>query len=246
VCAHVCACMCVCVCVCVSSVCVCLGMNADWVSAGLTDDYTNAANAKDSFVVEGLYWFGNGYGQPASFNGFEPWAWYDSSEVKIIDADNPSASFPAPYTGYGSAANPYASRAKAETYLDTVMGYFIPRLKITLDGLDAADSLAVETADPSDTTVPAPIGIFESFLADDVMKVYPIPASSKLVFELWNSNYAMERIKIYDLTGKVVLDIVPYGANFHAADITSLNTGMYVVITTMETGETSQRKVLIE
>lgn len=219
-----------------------LGLNADWISAAFSDNYTMAANAKTP-AVEGLFWFGDGYGQPAAANGFEPWAWYDSSEVKIIDAGNPSASFPGPYTGYGSAANPYASRAKAETYIDSIMGYFIPRLMVTMSNVD---STAVQTADPSDTAVTAPVGIAGHFLPDDLMQVYPNPATSELVFALPNANYAMDRVDIFDLAGRQVMTVKPYGANFDKADVTVLDPGMYLVVVTMTNGEAVQKKVLIE
>lgn len=103
-----------------------------------TDSYTSVAQTRTSF--KGLFPF------PGTQNGFEPWSWYDPNEPRIINANNPSPVFPGPYPGYGSALNPYASRSKAEPYIDTIMNFFVPRALVAFANVNL---VAVQTPDPT-------------------------------------------------------------------------------------------------
>lgn len=70
-----------------------------------TDAYTVSQKSKTSYPGF-VPFFG-------AANGYEPWAWYDSSSACAV--------------GFGSAANPLANKAKALAYIDTILGYFCPR-----------------------------------------------------------------------------------------------------------------------
>lgn len=70
-----------------------------------SDPYTTSAKSKTSYPGF-VPFFG-------AANGYEPWAWYDSSSACAV--------------GFGSAANPLANKAKALAYIDTILGFFCPR-----------------------------------------------------------------------------------------------------------------------
>jgi len=218
-----------------------VGNNDIWVNANFTDPVTQIAENRNP-EYEGLFWFGDGFGQPAAANGFEPWAWYDSSEASIIDADNPSISFPGPYTGYGSAANPYASRAKAEVYIDTIMQYFIPRLLVALEPGNI-DSTAVETADPD--TAPT-VGVEELSLINSLLNIYPNPATTELTISLASTVYGMKQVEIYDITGRLVLsDSNITDPQYRNLSLDGLNSGTYLVTINFNNGERLSKRLLV-
>ena len=70
-----------------------------------TDAYTMSQESKTTYPGF-MPFFG-------AANGYEPWAWSDSSSACAV--------------GFGSAANPLANKTKALAYIDTIMGYFCPR-----------------------------------------------------------------------------------------------------------------------
>lgn len=215
-----------------------LGNNDIWVNAGFSDPVTTIAGTK-SPAYEGLFWFGSGYGTTADRNGFEPWAWYDTNEPTIIDAANPSSNpnWTPPYTGTGSALNPYASRTKAEVYIDTIMQYFIPRLLVAFDNID---STAVETADP-DTE---PVGVHELAFGGK-LSIYPNPANDVLVIEN-NANQAITNIRVYDLSGREVLSNTNVGVARTTINVGDLNNGLYFVTVETEAGAYVRDKILIQ
>ena len=81
--------------------------------------------------------------------GYEPWGWYDPDHPNIVQGTNPdSANFQEGATGFGSRANPFATKAKALAHIDTVMGFFIPRAMLALglgdDNMVVVDSSVVD------------------------------------------------------------------------------------------------------
>ncbi len=95
-----------------------LGLNQVFIDAGFDDPYTQAAKSRSEY--EGLLPF------LGLADGLEPWAWYDPADPNI-DNTTPGA------TGFGSKANPYATKDKALAFIDTIMGYFVPRAVVALD-----------------------------------------------------------------------------------------------------------------
>ncbi len=218
-----------------------VGNNDIWINANFTDPVTTVAEGRNP-AYEGLFWFGAGYGQPAAANGFEPWAWYDTNEPRIIDAGNPSPSFPGPYTGYGSALNPYASREKAETYIDTIMQYFIPRLLVALDPANI-DSTAVETADPATE----PVGINDLAVINSMINIYPNPTSGGLNIHLGDHNYSLAKIELFDITGRLVLsDSKVADPQYHRVALEGINRGTYVVTLSLASGEQVSKRLIVQ
>ncbi|CAN5116488.1 hypothetical protein BH09BAC1_BH09BAC1_15220 [soil metagenome] len=224
-----------------------LGNNDIWINENFNDNITQIAEGRTP-AYEGLYWFAEGYGQNANANGFEPWGWYSNFEPKAINASNAATNnvnvtlFPPPYTGFGSAANPYASRAKAMVYLDTIMKYSVPRLLVALEPQNI-DSMAVQTADPA--TAPT-VGVDNIAAINSILNVYPNPASTQLNLSLAAATYGMEKIQIFDITGRLVFtDSNMADPQYHNVSLMSLNSGTYIVTISFSTGEQVSKRLLV-
>ncbi|GIV33037.1 MAG: hypothetical protein KatS3mg031_0572 [Chitinophagales bacterium] len=214
---------------------VALGNHQVFYDLNLSDPYTDTARARSPY--EGLLGF------PGQLNGYEPWAWYDSSLTKIIDDDNPSSTFPPPYSGYGSAANPYATREKAERYIDTIMNYFAPR---ALGAFAMVDSAAVETPDRDDPPVNCSSGIYNSYLSQAVVDVYPVPALDEFKVQVLTGRFDIRNIKMLDATGKVIRNIQVDSTTVVTVKRNGLDAGVYFLTVTLENGSTVTRRIIFE
>jgi dienelactone hydrolase len=188
-----------------------LGNQAILENYTYTDPYSIKAQSYTN--IEGLFPF---YG-PA--NGFEPWAWYDSSNA-YTDHTTPGA------TGFGSKANPFASKAKALVYIDTIMNYFVHR----------ANQVLNLTGD---------VGINE--VGNNAnFTVYPNPASDAIYLVNKNSNDPVYSIEIYDMLGKRVYQNTQLNiSSAYKVDRNDLPSGLYFVTARSKQG-TVTKKIIFE
>ena len=113
------------------------GNNMPFATAGISDDYTTAANINNG-GLEGLYIFKtpspsltpNAFGELEEEQG-SPWDWWDNASYDaMFQAVNGAPA------GYGAAnsllGNPNMSATNGNLYLDTIQGYLNPRMYITL------------------------------------------------------------------------------------------------------------------
>ncbi len=146
-----------------------LGLNQGFIDAGFDDPYTLVAQSRSPF--EGLFPF------PGLADGLEPWAWYDSADVNT-DHETLGA------TGFGSKANPYASKPKALAFIDTIMEYFCPRAAVALD---------LKTW---------PVGI-ESNSTSEILHIYPNPVTTSVFIESSSGDLILG-IELYNMLGQSV------------------------------------------
>lgn len=159
----------------------------------------NGAGVK-TISYEGLYPF---YGQ-----GFEPWNWYT--------APNPSI-------------NAGASMSKAMLYIDTIMGYTVPRLYKQL----------------IDPTYGTPSGLYD--IKNEVeMNIFPIPATSQLNVAINSLQEAVASVAIYDMSGRRVAKLEGNGNYFYSFDVSLFNRGSYVVFVSLANGKTASKNIVIE
>ena len=144
-----------------------LGLNQGFIDAGFDDPYTLVAQNRSSY--EGLLAF------PGLADGFEPWAWYNPNEP-TIDNTTPGA------TGFGSPYNPYASKPKALTFIDTIMGYFVPRAVLAL-GLETA--VGIENSSPT-----------------EFLHIYPNPTNDMVTIQ--TNDPGQYSIEITSLNGQLI------------------------------------------
>ncbi len=168
-----------------------LGLNQGFIDAGFNDPYTLVAESRSSF--EGLFPF------PGPADGLEPWAWYNPDDPNI-DNTTPGA------TGFGSRANPYASKEKALAFIDTIMGYFCPRAVVALN---------LETG----------VGIGTS-RSQEFLNVYPNPTNNLLTIEADRTGY--HSIEITSLNGQLIFSTEMEGTS-HQIDLSSFQKGVYFI-----------------
>jgi hypothetical protein len=146
-----------------------LGLNQGFIDAGFDDPYTQVAQSR--YPYEGLFPF------PGPADGLEPWAWYDPADPNI-DNETPGA------TGFGSRANPYASKPKALAFIDTIMGYFCPRAAVALD---------LKTW---------PVDI-ERTNSTEILHIYPNPVTASVFIESSSGDLILG-IELYNMLGQLV------------------------------------------
>jgi hypothetical protein len=168
-----------------------LGLNQGFIDAGFEDPYTLVAESRSAY--EGLLPF------PGPADGLEPWAWYDPNDANI-DNDTPGA------TGFGSRANPFASKPKALTFIDTIMGYFVPR---------AVVALGLETG----------VGI-ESTSSPEILHIYPNPTTN--VVTVQTNNIGRHSIEITALNGQIIHSFVS-NQDSQQVDLSSYPKGVYFI-----------------
>jgi acetyl esterase/lipase len=182
--------------------------NQDWNEMSLTDAISVEARSRSA--AYGLYPF------PGAANGFEPWGWYSSSDPNTVQPPNG--------TGFGSAANPVASKPKALLYIDTIMGYFCPRA-VNVLGLPG-------NTNPSSVDAPEA----ESF----DLTIAPNPANEFVVLK---SKAGLKTVQLFDITGKSVLTVQANNQNRVVIDRNNLPSGFYLI--NAEVGETTVIQKLI-
>lgn len=208
-----------------------LGNQQIFYALNLTDPYTQVAESRTGY--EGLLGF------PGPANGYEPWAWYDSTLTKIA---RPSVANPG-YTGFGSAANPFASRAKAEVYIDSVMNYFTPRALAAFANIDSA---AANTADKDNAPVDCSIGIAFNTVPDAAVQIYPNPASSDVYIRVLDGKYSMQSLRVLDISGKEVRSEAANGAAAHVVKRNGLQAGVYFINVLFSNGSQTYKQIVLE
>ncbi len=162
-----------------------LGVNNDLKSPAFNDPYTTAANNYN----EGI---------PALFringaaNASGPWEWWDPAD---------------PFDANGKASNPLMSKSRALLYIDTLQGFFTPRMKRILFDLNTG----VNT------------------LAKENVKIYPNPASNVVTIEIPNLNNEVYSVAIVDAMGRVVLEEKNIAVSSKTIETSNLNNGFYFV-----------------
>ena len=181
------------------------------------DGYTHAIHAynldEDNKSMDGLYPI---HGMA---NASGPYEWYDTNTIKRLPL--PAATIQSILGGI-RLSNPLHGKARAMTYLDSVVGYIAPRVAVSLGLVDA-------------------VGINKVNLGSNVA-LGPVPAKDELfIYNNWD-NSDLESIEIRNLNGQVV-----YTQDIHAKHTKlalNLPTGMYVMHMQFNNGVGSKKFVV--
>ena len=163
--------------------------------------------------IEGLYPF---YGQY-----FEPWNWYEpncyTNSQQMQTLSDPGNS------------NNWATPTKGMRYIDTIMGYTLPRLyKLFID--------------PNFSTWNGIKEINETLQVG----LYPNPASSELTISVTTEHEPISNIRLFDVTGRSALELSQINAFTKTVDVSALNNGIYVLFIKLTDGTLATRRVVIE
>lgn len=156
---------------------------------------------------KGLYPF------PGAANGYEPWAWYNENSP-CIDTTG---------TGFGSAANPFATKTKALAYIDTIMGYFCPR--------------AVQVLQLPGNTV----GVKDIDMISNAVKMYPNPATTEINVV---SDIDVTSASLIDINGRMVWSNMNERQNRFRIDVSRFESGFYFLRLETEEGIVNKKVVV--
>lgn len=176
----------------------------------------NGAEGLFSIVVKDA----NGDIEP---NG-SPWEWWSKSDLDLLVAGT-NAQTGGSYdanTIHANAliTNPNMSETQANIYIDTIMGYMIPRV--------------VKTMQIGNWET---VNVNEFYMNGNDVTVYPNPASTSINFKSNNPETAISSIKMIDITGRVAYESANMNAYLVELNTTNLTPGIYMGIITLENGE---------
>lgn len=199
-----------------------LGNNDVFATKDWIDPFSVAADeANDG--ADGLFPFR----YPAFFNPQNPadsitvtapWEWWDQVEWStIFCALEPTI----PMNLIGLAGNPLMSEAQGMAYVDSIVGYFLPRACLALDlGCDLSALTSTK----------------ELVAAQDVsLQVMPNPATDQVSFST-DAKHPMLDIQLYDLSGRLLETWLQINTHQHTVQRGSLPPGMYMAKIRFENG----------
>ncbi len=178
------------------------GNNDVFFNANLKTDFmqsvTDVANANND-GLEGLCPL---FGTAGLFDS-APWEFWDP-------ATNANSAM-------GFVTNSDMTRAKAMTYIDTIMGYSLPRMYVALDLL--ATSSTKEVINDQEVS----------------LLIYPNPTSDNL-FLGSDKEMPMLSVNIYNIEGKLISRNADINSNYWNVPVGSYNEGHYIVQIEFEAG----------
>lgn len=168
------------------------GNNDIFKNANYTDAYTVAAN-KINDGYEGLFPF-----YVAKPPQSAPWEWWDAKDAMH---------------SISLGTNPDMSREKGLAYIDTIMGYMIPRVMTVLN----------LKSEPAYNT-----GVTEKTSVVKTISLYPNPTDDVVTLSSTTEN-TLNSVSIVDITGKTVFTTKNTGKQSISINVKSLSPGIYFV-----------------
>lgn len=167
----------------------------------------------NSTSVEGLYGF-KGYDTNGAM--FDPWGWYDVTD---------------PYYAYSAYFNPSNSETRGKTYIDTIMGYLVPRAAVVLGQQEAMDSLGLSNVN-------------DIMVKESGVNLFPNPAIENITITAKNTNNPMLAIEMYDVTGRLVQRENNINTLAYTLNRENLLAGSYLMKVIFKDTQVSKRVVL--
>jgi len=160
-----------------------------------------------------------------------PWEWWDHSVMNGITSV-PVNGIPIPANGHvadslSMLTNPYMSAARAKAYIDTIIGFVVPRIAAQFDLATFAG-----------------VGVNE-VKVNDVLSVYPNPAKEFVTINMPSAQGKISTIEVVDVIGRSMIN---ENVNAHSCQINTatLNKGIYFVRVTLENGKSGVKRLVIE
>ncbi len=187
----------------------------------------------DNGDVEGLFTVvvrdGNGDIEP---NG-SPWDWWSMSDLTaLVSATNAATngSYDANEINTNSmATNPNQSPTQGRVYIDTIIGYMIPRVVKTLQ-IGNWQSVNVD----------------ELYMDREDVNVYPNPATTTLTVKASSPTMNIASYEIFDMMGRTVKAETGLNEYLLELGVEDMNTGLYMGNFTLDSGETIVKRFTVE
>lgn len=182
--------------------------------------------------MEGLFTLvvrdGNGDIEP---NG-SPWEWWSKSDLDaLVTATNTQTggSYDSDDINDNSLlTNPNQSASQGRTYIDTIMGYSIPRMVKTMQ-IGNWESVNVD----------------EMYIAGLDVVAYPNPASEMITFKTNNATTEITEIQLIDLAGRQVFYTNAVNSSNLEVPANQLKPGVYVGKIKVDSGEEITKKFIV-
>lgn len=192
-----------------------LGLNDVFVNAGISDEFTDAANVLND-GNEGLFPFDrppgiNPLNMEVAFEG-SPWSWWDPNFWGAIP--HPSCPVAPPTCSFhviGLIGNNDMSPEKGRMYADSIIGYFAPR---AYAALNLGSACVLNTNDPIN--------------ADKVnLQIAPNPASSAVRFAS-DAEHQILNIQLFSISGQLIDSFVDINNNQFTLNRNGYGKGLYL------------------
>lgn len=209
--------------------------NSVFVNATYNDVYTTRANVVND-GYEGLFPFvtpaPSGSSSCTGLNSDPhteqgaPWDWWDEA------AYTASPGHPQGAPGFVMACkakvgNVDMSATKGRKYIDTIQGYLSTRLVCALNLPGCTNPAA---------------GVNENVTASDIT-IFPNPSSTEINFSAKGSN-TIKSVELYDVTGRMVKQIVGLNTQKYTIQREGLSTGLYITKIKLNKGSISKKIIL--
>lgn len=184
----------------------------------VSDWYTMRANQLND-GIDGLFPF------DGLANGSGPWEWWDSTRIRLVltASGRFTQAEITTINKNSSESNPQMSKTRALKYIDTLLGYFTPRMAVSL-GLVAS------------------VGVDEKDLGSNVT-IAPNPAQDQfIIHNNWENNKIVSA-KIVDINGRVLQQLLIQ--NQHSVHKLTVPSGLYFVQLQFEKG-TAVQKLMVK
>lgn len=201
-----------------------LGINDVFASKDWIDPYSASADeANDG--ADGLFPFR----YPALFNPQNPadsitvtapWEWWDQAEWNtVFCALQPGI----PLNLIGLAGNPLMSETQGMSYVDSIMGYFLPRACLALDlGCDLTGLTSTKEVLSKESVS---------------LQIMPNPATDQVQFST-HAGHPMLDILLYDLSGRLIETHLQINHNQYTLQRGNMPPGLYMAQIRFEEGVT--------
>jgi Secretion system C-terminal sorting domain len=167
-----------------------------------------------------------------------PWEWWDHSvmnattSVHFSGYPSPLNAYPIPANGHvadslSMLTNPYMSASRAKAYIDTIVGFVVPRI---------AAQFGLATF--------AGTGVNE-VKVNDVLSMYPNPAKEFVTVSVPSTEIKIGSVEVVDIVGRSMVN-GKVDAHSYQINTSSFNKGIYFVRITLENGNSGVKRLVIE
>ncbi len=150
-----------------------------------------------------------------------PWEWWSLADLENLGG----AALADPANANGLITNPDMSKTKALNYIDSIHGYLNPRIVACLN-LDTTD---------------VGIGEIDQHLS---VNIFPNPATNFFTLTVPNSNDRIQFVKLFDVSGKIILEMREINKAYITIDRQNLPAGLYTIKIGLSIGEITEKVVL--
>jgi acetyl esterase/lipase len=161
-----------------------------------------------------------------------PWEWWDHTVMNGTTSVMVNG-IPVPASGHQADSlsmltNPFMSAARARAYIDTVLGFVVPRIAAQFD-LAAFASAGIKENEPLTNRI----------------TVYPNPAQS-VIYISTSVQVMIASVMLTDITGRLLLDETGLNVSSYTLENPNLGKGVYFLTITTAEGGSVTKKVMIE